>query len=446
MRSWAARLARWAPPALGILGAVVAVFLWGYATHRYFLFPADYIIAASDTAGELKRRLSGEPPHFYHPTRQTRTVSVLQPQAMAPGVTLITGVGPDRTLFAKLVDAQGKALHSWDIDWWRMWPHPDHVPEGKRPHEPPGMDIQGAVLSPNGDLTFNFSDLGLMQVDFCGRVKWRAPHMTHHAVADDEKGNFWSLDVVMRDDEDPTLPNIKPQFRDVSVVEFSPDGKLLHSYNIYRLLQKNGLHGFMYLSSYEDESTAVTGDHFHTNDVDVFPSSMAPGEFAPGDVMVSVRNANLVFVFDPRTEKIKTVLAGRFVRQHDPDFVDGWTVSIFDNNNIGLPESQRGSKIVEYDFRTGQMKTLYAGGGTRTFYTAVMGNHQRLPNGNMLLTESQNGRVLEVNRSGDLVWDYNNLVGGGLVGDLTDAVRIPPDVLPAAKIHRLAAGCQNKRI
>lgn len=443
MRGWTARALRSAPAALSVWGAILFVYMAGYSTHRFDLWPASHIGDASAAAQELKRRLSGELPHFYHQTGQTKTVSLVKPAEMSPGATLITGVGPERTLFARLVDARGRTLHKWDIDWWRMWPNPTHVPDDKRPTEPPGMDIHGATLAPNGDLTFNFSDYGLMQVDFCGRAKWRAPHMTHHTVFTDEQGHFWSLDVFDRKTPDPERPNIMPIYRDVSVLEFRPDGRLLRRFNVIDLLQRNGMQGFLYMASYEDESTKITGEQLHVNDVEVFPSHLAPGRFAPGDVMVSVRNANLIFVFDPATQRIKAALAGQFVRQHDPDFVDGWTISIFDNNNIGEPPDRRGSRILEYDFRAEAMRTLFAGGGARPFFTAVMGNHQRLPNGGILITESQGGRTFEVNSRGELVWEYNNLIKEGVVGDLTDASRIPPEVLPLGKIQALSAACSK---
>jgi hypothetical protein len=37
-----------------------------------------------------------------------------------------------------------------------------------------------------------------------------------------------------------------------------------------------------------------------------------------------------------------------------------------------------------------------------------MGNAQRLPNGNTLITESAFGRFFEVTREGEIVWEYVN--------------------------------------
>ena len=47
--------------------------------------------------------------------------------------------------------------------------------------------------------------------------------------------------------------------------------------------------------------------------------------------MISLRNVSTVLVFDPDDLKIRYSITGRFVRQHDPDFVDNNTISVFDN-------------------------------------------------------------------------------------------------------------------
>ncbi len=42
------------------------------------------------------------------------------------------------------------------------------------------------------------------------------------------------------------------------------------------------------------------------------------------------------------------------------------------------------------------------------FFSPRMGNAQRLPNGNTLITESSFGRFFEVTREGEVVWEYVN--------------------------------------
>ncbi|HSN89535.1 MAG TPA: hypothetical protein VL025_22425, partial [Thermoanaerobaculia bacterium] len=54
-----------------------------------------------------------------------------------------------------------------------------------------------------------------------------------------------------------------------------------------------------------------------------------------------------------------------------------------------------------------------------------------LPNGNTLLTESENGRAIEVTPEGRIVWELYNPHRAGesneLVAVLFEVVRLPPD-------------------
>jgi hypothetical protein len=54
-----------------------------------------------------------------------------------------------------------------------------------------------------------------------------------------------------------------------------------------------------------------------------------------------------------------------------------------------------------------------------------MGKHQWLPNGNLLITESVEGRAFEIDPDGALVWEYFNIVDRGRLALLTEAHRLP---------------------
>ena len=47
-------------------------------------------------------------------------------------------------------------------------------------------------------------------------------------------------------------------------------------------------------------------------------------------------------------------------------------------------------------------------GSVEGFYTARSGSCQRLPNDNILISQSQSGRVFEITRDGEIVWEYYN--------------------------------------
>jgi hypothetical protein len=224
-------------------------------------------------------------------------------------------------------------------------------------------------------------------------------------------------------------------------MEFSPAGKVLREISIYDLLQRNNLHGLLYMSSIDNLSTQSTGDTLHVNDIEVFPKSMKSDIFKPGDIMVSMRNVNAILVFDPKTLVVKAITVGHFVRQHDPDFVDGSTITVFDNNNIQADPVHGSSRIVQYSFKTGQQRILFEGDAAHPFYSNFLGKHQHLGNGNILVTEATRGRAFEINPEGQLVWEYRNVIGPNLVGMLSEAQRIPLDTLSLDKLRQLSASC-----
>ena len=89
-------------------------------------------------------------------------------------------------------------------------------------------------------------------------------------------------------------------------------------------------------------------------------------------------------------------MAGSFRRQHDPDLLPNGHILVFDNLG-GDPACGR-SRILELDPVTQAIVWSYAGCNGDRFYSEAWGEQQLLPNGNVLVTESYGGRVLEVTR------------------------------------------------
>jgi hypothetical protein len=65
-----------------------------------------------------------------------------------------------------------------------------------------------------------------------------------------------------------------------------------------------------------------------------------------------------------------------------------------------------GSRVVALQPHTDSVEVLYESPAAEPFYTERMGKWQRLANGNLLLTEAQAGRILEVSPSGEKVWEW----------------------------------------
>lgn len=61
------------------------------------------------------------------------------------------------------------------------------------------------------------------------------------------------------------------------------------------------------------------------------------------------------------------------------------------------------------------------------FDSFIMGQHERLPNGNWLISAPMEGRVIEVTDAGDLVREISNVLGKGHNAMITTAVHVGPD-------------------
>lgn len=397
---------------------------YGIAVGKYEIFPFRQLYAAKHAFDRVTNRTE-----YYIPAEAPREKPVHWTTEPCAGVNLVTSVVADNRLSARIMDMNGKTLHEWPVDWFDIWGEgARHVPDAKRPKSRPGTHIHGAVVTPDGGLVFNFEELGLVRLDRTGNVVWRLPYQTHHSVHVDDNGHFWVCGLKRRDTRVPEYPNYAPPFSEYTVLEVDPDGAIVREISVFDLFVRNDLRGLLYLSTLAKRITEVSGDTLHLNDVETFPRSMEPGIFDAGDVMISLRNINTVVVFQPETLKIKWVCVGAFVRQHDPDFLDGNTISVFDNNNTGTRETGATSRIVTISARTGQQTVAFEGSDSTPFFTDIMGKHQWLPDGRLLITESAGGRAFEVDANGTVIWEFVNVLSPTQIGIVQEVTRLPPSL------------------
>ena len=119
-------------------------------------------------------------------------------------------------------------------------------------------------------------------------------------------------------------------------------------------------------------------------------------------------------------------LRAGFKAQHDARFLDDGTLMLFDNSG-----PRRASAVKVYDPSNNALRWEYAGSEERPFHTQFCGTAQRLPNGNTLITESDNGRAFEITLDGTIVWDFYNPHRAGkndeFIATLFRIDRLPPD-------------------
>jgi hypothetical protein len=409
---------------LFVASTTCLVFSYGVVVGTYHIFP--YRVFAHAAAGfqELRKMSTQELPWYYKRVANRVPAPSRNTDQAYKGLNLVTRVTSDRELVAELMDMDGQKLHTWHLDWFKIWPDAEHVPERRLPRSRPGTHVHGAVVMENGDLVFNFEHLGLVRLNRRGEVVWRLSYQTHHSVHRHDDGNLWVCGQKDHTEPDARFPNRTPPFDEYTLLEVTPDGKIAEEWSVADLLYENGLAGLLYLGSLSN-STQVDGDSLHLNDVEPFPAFMKEDFFSQGDILVSLRNINTVFVFNRHSRRIKFISTGQFVRQHDPDFMDGNRISVFDNNNIAPEAHGQQSRIVIVSARDKTLEVFFEGSLKAPFYTDIMGKHQWLRNGNLLITEARQGRAFEINRRGEVVWEYINYVDRGVVGLVEEVQRLP---------------------
>ncbi len=148
-------------------------------------------------------------------------------------------------------------------------------------------------------------------------------------------------------------------------------------------------------------------DWTHMNDVDRLEN---------GHFQVSIRNFDVVLEIDPATNEITNVVGepddhSVMTEQHNPMRIEGGTVLIADSSHGGPTGADR---VVEVDAETDEIVWVYDGTGSGSKLQWPR-DADRLPNGNTLVTDSRNNRVIEIDGNGSVVWRYSLAQKGGII-------------------------------
>lgn len=339
----------------------------------------------------------------YKPAEDRPLIVESDPSAVSPGLNLyLSGHAAE----AVLMDRKGQTVHRWRYPLRRLWPDLASDPEMAR------LEYwRRAWLFPNGDLLAIYEGLGIVKLDARSNVLWSRRGGFHHDLQVLEDGRIWLLDREGR-----LLPRINPQegVLEDFVTVLSPEGKVVRRISVLQAFERSRFASLL-------ERMEPAGDVFHTNTLEVLDGHHAG--FRKGNVLLSVLKLDALAVLDPEREEIVWARTGSWRRQHQPTFLDDGNLLLFDNRG---PEGER-SRVIELDPRTLEVRWQF----DKNLFSKTLGSCQRLPNGNTLITESENGRALEVTRDGRVVWEFYNPNRAGerkeLVAVLFEMLRLPED-------------------
>jgi Arylsulfotransferase (ASST) len=433
--------------------ALLAVaFACGFAVGNYKIFPHQLWRMAESTLLEgtknWKAYLHIEPVQHLAPAKHdgVGVVTYVREKAF-PGVTLLTSfLGKNNGL--RLIDMDGKILHEWNMSYEDIWRDQERPVD--RIHDDWKTEIHGALLYPNGDVVFNYEGAGLVKVSRCAQPIWRLSHRTHHSIFRDSDGNLWVPGFRRYEEAQERWPLLWAPIRDDLIFKISPEGQILREISLLDVIYNSNEEAILFadrswgVGHNRDRRAPIRADITHLNDIEVLDPAAAAAFplFAPGDLLVSMRNINTIAVIDPKAERIKWRMTGPFLRQHDPDFLPNGWISVYDNHSEGkVAKALGGSRILQIDPGRHQTTVTYEGSGQdeRSFYTEIRGKHQYLPNGNILITEFGTGRAFEVARDGEIVWSFLNARWDeDSVFELMEASRYPEDY---AEFTKEASSC-----
>ena len=147
-------------------------------------------------------------------------------------------------------------------------------------------------------------------------------------------------------------------------------------------------------------------DYYRLNSIQILPNTALgkrDNRFQEGNWLISFRHGSMIFILDKDTKKPVWHCIGRDLKNHlegphCPRLLDNGNMAIFDNGRY------RGwTRVIEIDPVTFEIKWEYR---ADDFFTLSQGHIQKLPNGNLLITESERGRTFEITRDKEIVWEY----------------------------------------
>lgn len=286
---------------------------------------------------------------------------------------------------AFLVDMSGEVVHRWehsDDKYWKLVT----------------MDEKGNIYA----VLFQKPVYQMVKMDWDSKVLFDLPGAFHHDLQFLDDGSIVTLKY--------NRESIRHKERRVQITNdhltiISPDGQIVKEVSLYDIVKDEDY--VKQILDYKKMKLAKRYSSFdllHSNTCDVVKWDF-PDFCKKGDILICLRNLNLVFTYDYVSEEVEWMYRGEQIWEHphEPKFLENGNLLIFDNGY------KRGwSRVIELDRFSKRIVWEYKTDPPDAFFTEERGSIQRFPNGNTLITESDTGRVFEITSDGRIVWEWYN--------------------------------------
>jgi len=391
------------------------------------------IVEAFGTMKANASTLAGvHPTHFLQPARSPAAGITVNEVADDNGLILLSGFFENSNEL-RLIRRDGSIVNRWRFRFSDLFPDVSHIRDREPPSTDWNIDTHGAVALPDGSVVFNFEYGGLVKLDRCGRPVWTVRQQTHHSVERAEGGGFWvpSRRFHPAGSESPFFPFATPLQED-TIIRVSDDGVVSDEISVPGALYASALGGIVTTLFFDGgQSETPPTEMMHVNKVEELTSDIAAAfpQFAAGDLLLSDRARNLLFVIDPATKKVKWWRIGPWQRQHDPEFSPRGTILMFNNNTFRIyaddisrydATTRTLSQVVELNPTTDEYRIVFGGRESQPLLSMIRGKVEPTERG-VLVTEFEGGRVFEADARGRIIWEYVNRYDDDEVAEVSEA-------------------------
>lgn len=294
------------------------------------------------------------------------------------------------------IDMRGYILQSWDTNGIRL----------------PEL----AKFLPNGNILVGRTPL--TEYSWTGEILW---------TLDDPKLNhdFYLLDngnYLVVSEENVIEPLISDrEIQDDIIYEINPNKEIVWIWRSRDHYEEFGLS-----DEEKDFIYKRGGKYLSINSIQPLPRNPFVNDqrFVPGNIIISYRHINTIIIIDRQTGAVMWKLGpdyselddlGQVIGQHNAHMIplglpgEG-NILFFDNGyTVGYSvENRCKSRIVELNPKTMKKVWQYPKDTKNSyqFFSYFISGVQRLPNSNTFITEGMDGRIFEVTREGEIVWEF----------------------------------------
>lgn len=271
-------------------------------------------------------------------------------------------------------------------------------------------------LFSDGSVLFGGNGIYLMNKN--AKIIWQSTLTSHHSIEKDFENNFWICGFNTNKKNTVTY-----QITDDAIQKINPkNGKLLFEKSIFEILIENGFQRSEIFINPIITTDKKELDYFHLNDIQ--PVLSDSKFWKKGDLFISLRHQNRIFLYRPSTNKIIWTTNGSWLKQHDIDIIDNHQISFFGNNVLDADFSNRNKNFIDgnnteyfFDFNTKTISKPYDNLFTKNkIKTATQGLSEIVNNDHIFIEETDKGRLLYGDKY-KIQWIYINRVDKNHLSD-----------------------------